>query len=279
VSSERDIVLTVAGGYSWSAVKAWAASLVQCGFEGKKLVILYEHPDKAANAEIRSNLLDKGFIVIDQPYRGAIYVQRFFDIASVLASHGADTRYAILTDVRDVYFQHDPARWLEANLTKPLYASSESVQYRHAPWNRQSALDCFPELADRLMDKTVRNAGVIAGSTEAVCDLCLAIGLIARSTKLANGDQSSYNLLLGMYPFNTVTQFGVSEDGFACQAGTTADPAKVAELRPHLQAPLPYMDADGVKTASGRLYSIVHQYDRVPAWSAAIAARVEQLSF
>lgn len=66
-----------------------------------------------------------------------------------------------------------------------------------------------------------------------------------------------------------------SEDGWACQLGTTADPSKIAAFRPHLLEPEPRFDGERVITAAGEQYYIVHQYDRVPAWRSVIEGKYE----
>jgi hypothetical protein len=57
-----------------------------------------------------------------------------------------------------------------------------------------------------------------------------------------------------------------SEDGWACQLGTTADPSKIHQFKPLLLEPSPTIKDDIVTTSKGTPYYIVHQYDRVPEW-------------
>ncbi len=67
----------------------------------------------------------------------------------------------------------------------------------------------------------------------------------------------------------------MSEDGWACQAGTTVDPLKINHYRNYLLEPEPYMDVnDGfVKTSKGDIFTLVHQYDRVPVWNGIISKK------
>jgi hypothetical protein len=51
-----------------------------------------------------------------------------------------------------------------------------------------------------------------------------------------------------------------------CQAGTVADPSKIAGFRPNLLEKEPIWEEGVVKTYEGRSFYIVHQYDRVPEW-------------
>jgi hypothetical protein len=262
--SKKDIILGAVGGYQWNQIEVWALSIAKSGFEGIGACIVYDD-----NKQVIDNLTAIGFQVIRMPLRGSVFNQRFYDFNEVLGSAASDLRYAVITDVRDVYFQADPMPWIEKNLKKgkKFLAVSESITYKDEPWNAKNAVDGYPALAHRILDKCVYNVGVLAGEAKALSDLVLSIGIIAKSSGFGVADQSGYNLLLDMEPYVDVAQLCQSEEGFACQAGTTADPQKIASFRPHLLGPEPKFEDGAVKTSGGLTYPIVHQYDRVPAWN------------
>jgi hypothetical protein len=261
---KKDLVLGAVGGYQWEQIDVWALSLVKSGFTGIGAVIVYDN-----NTTVIENLKSIGFQVITMPLRGSVFNQRFYDFHEVMAGVLSDLRYAVVTDVRDVFFQSDPTVWLKANLKKDkqLLAVSEGIKFKDESWNAGNVTSGYPSLADRVMDKVVYNVGVLAGEAAAVADVCLAVGMAAKSSGFNVADQSGYNILLDMAPYKKTTQHCNSEDGFACQAGTFADPTKIDRFRPFLMEPEPVLHADGVKTAGGLLYPVVHQYDRVPAWN------------
>ncbi len=269
--SKKDLVLGAVGGYQWEQIDVWALSLVKSGFSGIGAVIVYDN-----NKTVINNLKSIGFQVIEMPLRGSVFNQRFYDFAEVMSGALSDLRYAIVTDVRDIYFQTDPTVWLEQNLKpeKQFVAVSEGICFKHEAWNANNAQSGYPTLAHRIMDKCVYNVGVLAGEADSVSDLCLAIGAMAKSSGFQVADQSGYNLLLDMPPYKKAAQLVSSEDGFACQAGTFADPKKIDGFRPHLLEPEPMYTEDGVKTAGGLLYPIVHQYDRVPTWNAGLRTKL-----
>lgn len=254
----RDLVLAGASKYQWHQLQHWAITLRKV-YDGKVVVILYD-----ANPTIEAKLAELNIEVRRERIRTTVWNQRFEDFSKVISE--GDYRYAVVTDIRDVVFQSDPFVWLEGNLSKPLYAVSEGMRYRDEPWNAKNLTDGYPTLAHRAMDKTVYNVGVLAGHAANVGDICLAVGIIAKSSGFNVADQSGFNILLDMKPYADTTQFGLSEDGFACQAGTMVDPSKIARFRPFLLEPEPILTEHGVTTASGKLYPVVHQYDRVPAW-------------
>lgn len=258
----NDIVIGAASGYAWDAIEAWAMSLVRCGFEGIRALVLYDGHEQ--NEIIADLLQSNGFRVIRSGHSDGVYNGRFADISTILRELEEPLRYAIVTDVRDVYFQSDPVAWLEKNLRKPLLAVSEGIRYSDEQWNRENLLNSFPDQATRILPKTVCNVGVIAGHARVVSDVCLAISMFARSSGFDVADQSAYNLLLDIEPYRSTVQIAHSEDGFGCQAGTMADPGNV--LQSFLLEPQPVLHSEGVKTAGSKLYPIVHQYDRVPEW-------------
>jgi hypothetical protein len=265
--AKQDLVLGAVGGLPWDQIEVWAQSLANSGFAGMGAVIVYDD-----NAEVIENLRAIGFQVLRVELTGGIMIQRFEDFHNVIRTALDDLRYVVIADVRDVYFQSDPIAWLEANLKRPFLAVTEAILHKDERWNRANAEASFPGLAHRLMDRSVYCAGVMAGEAAVVADLMLAIGLVSKATPIKTADQAAYNLLLDMEPYKSACQFTRSEDGFACQVDVLANPAKYDELGPHILEPRPVFGPDGMRTAGGKLYSIVHQYDRVPEYHAAYRA-------
>jgi hypothetical protein len=64
-----------------------------------------------------------------------------------------------------------------------------------------------------------------------------------------------------------------SEEAWACQLGTTADPSKIEQFAPLLVEPTPKFENGEVVTSTGNPFTIVHQYDRVPEWKQIIEAK------
>ena len=261
--AKSDLVLGAVGGYKWEQIQVWALSLLASGFSGVGGIIVYDD-----NKDVIEKMTGLGFQVIRMPLKGSVFNQRFYDFATVIND---EFRYVVVTDVRDVYFQKNPIEWLEENLEEgDFVATSEGLQYKNESWNADNLMAGFPDMYKRLKEKCVYNVGVLAGEAQAVSDLCFAIGSMAKSASFGVADQSGFNILLDLEPYKSHTHFVNSEDGFACQAGTFADPTKIDRFRQYLLEPEPKMDEEGIKTNGGKLYHIIHQYDRVPEWEAAI---------
>ena len=76
-------------------------------------------------------------------------------------------------------------------------------------------------------------------------------------------DQAALNLLMSMHPYKDVTYYATSQDAWAAQLGTTADPKKIELYRQHLTDSEPVFEDGIVKNKDGVPYYIVHQYDRI----------------
>ncbi len=106
----NDLIIGIAIGYEFPAMNNWIKSLAQCGFEGRKVLILgnvtEETVEKVTNLGIEAELID-----VPDNYVSLIVVDRFLILHSFLAEQN-DIRYAIVTDVRDVVFQKNPSDFL-----------------------------------------------------------------------------------------------------------------------------------------------------------------------
>ena len=79
--------------------------------------------------------------------------------------------------------------------------------------------------------------------------------------------------MISQEPYRSTSLYMNSEDGWAAQLGTTADPSKIEQFRPFLLEAEPKMVDGKVTTSEGKEFTIVHQYDRVPEWRKIIEAK------
>jgi hypothetical protein len=205
-----------------------------------------------------------------------VHVERFFHIYQLLKDNLY--RYVITTDVKDVVFQQNPSVWLENNFTDSddLIFSSESMKYKDEPWGNQNLLETFgPQIYEDFKNHTIFNVGVLAGRGYAMKDLMMNIFASCMHRPIKICDQSTFNFLISQHPYLKTSKYTKSEDGWACQLGTTADPSKIEQFRPFLLEPSPKLEGDKVLTSEGIEYIIVHQYDRVPEWKKVIEAKYD----
>ena len=281
----NDMVVGCITGYHFAQIEPWVVSLERSGFSGRKMMIVYN-----VGVEIVTELQRRGFAVThfartSDGYhykdRFNICIDRFLHLWQLLShpKDAADVRYVITTDVKDVVFQTDPAQWLERHLgDRMINVGSESLRYRDEPWGYRNMLESFgPVLQEHAAPNIIYNAGTIGGTGAALRDLALNIYLMCQGAPMhvkggGGPDQAALNILLSLEPYRSMTRFNASEDGWACQAGTVADPKKIRAFRANLLDPEPVFRDGQVFTHGGERFCMVHQYDRIPAWKGIIDA-------
>jgi hypothetical protein len=275
-----DAVVGCIAGLSFAQLAPWIGSLEASGFRGRKIVIyLYVHDDTLAE------LRERGFEIYDAaPLHGEahrnlrrnsdpeeISVNRFFYIWHFLSQVAPEPqiRNVISTDASDVIFQRNPTDWLEKHLgQKKLVVGSESLRFEDEPWGASTMMECFgSRVWEAYRRNLIYNAGSFAGEYRTVIDLALQMYLLAPGDRVLYSDQQALNLLLGSKIYQDVTLFASPEDGWACQAGTMADPILLKTVRAQLLTSEPRFDGEIVRTSAGEAFTIVHQYNRVPAWN------------
>ena len=280
----KDLIVGCSTNYDWSKLKYWINSINASGFEGDKVLILM-NCDKNTTQKV----IDAGFSVIafgedsegNLTYESqlAVHVERFIHIHKLLQSN--EYRYVITTDVKDVIFQKNPVEWLEENLSaqEDLVFSSESIRYKDEPWGRENITQCYGAgIYDQYKNNVIFNVGVIAGRGHAMKDLTLQLFLNCINRPIPIVDQAVFNVMISRHPYLKTSMYMKSEEGWACQLGTTVDPSKIDSFRPCLLEPSPKLENDKIVTSTGIEYTIVHQYDRVPEWRKIIEAKYDDKS-
>jgi hypothetical protein len=172
--------------------------------------------------------------------------------------------------VKDVVFQNNPSYFLEENLdktSKQFIFASESMLYKDEPWGNQNLLDTFgPFFHNIFKENEIYNVGVLAGRGDSMRDLAAMIFAMSLNRPIAIVDQSTFNFMISQEPYLSTSLYLRSEDAWACQLGTTADPNKLQQFKPFILEPLPRLINGKITTSTGVPFTIVHQYDRVPAW-------------
>jgi len=282
----KDLIVGCATNYDWSKLKYWVNSINASGFTGDKVLILMNCDKETANKVTEA---DFDIIAFGQDTEGnlsyksnmMVHVERFYHIYQHLKNN--DYRYVITTDVKDVIFQKNPSEWLEEWLgndsaSDDLVFSSESMKYKNEPWGNQNLKETFgTQIYEDFKDNIIYNVGVLAGRGYAMKDLMMNIFASCMHRPIKICDQSTFNFLISQHPYLKTSKYTQSEDGWACQLGTTADPSKIEQFRPFLLEPSPKLDGDKVVTSEGIEYTIVHQYDRVPEWKKIIEEKYNGL--
>jgi len=249
-----DYVLSLVDHLGIPQVEVWERSLRRSGFNGAVVLFAYS-PDQSLSSWCSEHLVQllhlDGHPVPPKRHnkeRWRIYADFIGE------SQITDDSLVIATDTRDVCFQRDPARWLKKNMSGDLILSSEGICYHMDTWNRQHALEVAgPEIYAKLLrDRTVVNAGVVAGRATRFTSFCRDVYDLAYQHPSNPSDQIVLNLVAAKQSLATTTL----EDGWACH-GT---------VHPVLPEPRPTIVNDEVCTPSEIPYAIVHQYQNHPEW-------------
>jgi hypothetical protein len=272
----KDLIIGCSTNYKWDTIKYWVNSINQSGFDGDKVMILMN-----CDADTVQKVTDAGFSVVgfNQDDQGnltyesklMVHVERFLHIYNILKDN--EYRYVITTDVKDVIFQHNPIEGIKNQLgeRQNLMFASESILYKDEPWGNQNLLETFGQFFHNIFkENEIFNVGVLAGRGFAMRDLAAMIFTMSVNRPIPIVDQSTFNFMISQEPYKSTARYCRSEDGWACQLGTTADPSKIDQFKPFLLEPSPQMVDGKVVTSTGKEFTIVHQYDRIPEWRAII---------
>jgi hypothetical protein len=266
--AKRDLIIGGFSGYNFNQLKPWVKSICEVSDESIDKVVV------AANVsdETVIQLLEHGFQVIkfDLDARIPIHVLRFLHIHKFLKERGDNYRFVVTTDVKDVVFQRNPFEFMEKLLDRKgcrLVAGSESMYYKDEPWGNENLMQTYgPYVHDLYKDKEIYNVGVLGGYSDYMKDLIFHIFTNGINRPIPIVDQAVFNVLIQSYPYKDCTYLAKQYNGWACHAGTTADPTKIEKFVPLLTEQVPIFDNGVVKTCDGAEFYIVHQYDRVPEW-------------
>jgi hypothetical protein len=258
----NDLLIGNLTRYTPDKIHNWVQSAKE-HFQGKILIIGYDLPQETLDY-LKNNEVE---VVITQSLGYHIVVQRFLDIYTYL-SQNKGYRYVIVTDVKDVYFQKDPANFLHRHLIgrKKIVVGSEGILYKDEDWGRDNLSKCYPHLYEFYKDKKIYNAGTFAGEASYIRDLAFYVfhlSLVGLQFD-PQPDQAAFNIILGLHPWKDVTEFASMNLGWCAQLGTTLDPKIKDKYKPLLKDYQPEIHDNKIYTAFGELFYLVHQYDRIP---------------
>ena len=282
----KDIVVGCITGYTFDKIKPWVNSLDRCGFDGVKAMICYNIDYETVEELVKRNYTVLAFGKNDNLKKFAykenfsIVVERFLHMWYFLKKFQGQYRYIISTDVKDVIFQTNPSEWLEKNIgDKKINVACESIRYKDEEWGNHNLFKAFGPLVHDNKDNLIYNAGTVSGKFDTMLDLFLNVYMMCNGTShFTEGgggpDQAAVNILLNMKPYKDITNFAMSEDGYAAQLGTTG-PQVAGKYADKLVEKSPILVDNMVCTSEGKPFAIVHQYDRVPEWKEIIEKKYE----
>ncbi len=286
MDSKKNLVLGAIKGYSFEQIRPFVVSLKRTAFDGDLVLFC-----NRVSSETRAALVDHGVKLESFQYRGSsswnswsrfwpmiapvvrklhgspmarkmlryivpLQTARFFHYHDFLAKHESEYRQALLTDVRDVFFQDDPFSGLQSELM--VFEEDSSLRLAdekefNAPWIEQlfgpaalAQLGRFPILC----------SGTILGTAAALLRYLAEFEKLlvrAKSIAPAGSDQGVHNYLCRLLIDASVQ---ISKNNFG----------PVLTMRPTLTGGVDFaLSSSGqVLDSNGKVIPVLHQYDRHP---------------
>jgi len=274
--AQKDLIIGGCTNYGINQLKPWVLSVNETMPDADKVMCVGN-----ASPETRNWLSEQGFDIVNMPNMNVpIHVLRFLSIHDYLRKNWEKYRYVVTTDVKDVFFQSSPFKWMEDNFingTDELVAGSEGMRYCDEPWGNDNLMQAYgPYVHQQFKDNTIYNVGVLGGTSEYMKDLVFNIFTNAINRPIPIVDQAVFNVLINTQPYKSKIFLAQNKHAWACQAGTMVDPSKIEAFRPFLLEGEPVFEEGVVKTFEHKEYCIVHQYDRVSEWKKFVQQKYEQ---
>lgn len=272
---KKNLIIGAFSGYNFNNLKPWVLSIDELNLDCEKIMIVGN-----TDQDTKKQLVEHGFKLIDmQPLNVPVHIQRWLTVYDFLDKNRDKYDNVVMTDLKDVYFQDNPFKWMEENLgDKKIVTGSESLVYKDESWGNQNLFDTFrgiKTLYDKFKDKEIYNVGVLGGKIDYLADLFMQNFMFAIGNPPAL-DQGTFNILMHSKPYSDIVYFAKQSEGWACHAGTTVDPSKIDGFRPNLLEGEPTYKDGIVYTSTGKKFCMVHQYDRVPEWRQNVITKYKQ---
>jgi hypothetical protein len=276
--AKKNLIIGGCTNYGINELKPWVLSINEVMPDATKVMCIGN-----ATLETREWLVRHGFQLVDMPQANIpVHVLRFLSIYEYLRHNWQEFEYVITTDVKDVYFQTDPFKWMDyhnigVRNMHQFVAGSECLKYKDEAWGNENLMQTYgPYIHDIFKNSEIFNVGVLGGSAEYIKDLVFNIFSNATNRPIPIVDQAVFNVLINTQPYKDVVLRATQASGWACQAGTVADPTKMDGFRPNLLEKEPVFKNGTVYTSTDKPFCIVHQYDRVPEWKKFIREKYNQ---
>lgn len=263
--AKKNLIISGFAGYKFENLKPYVYS-IRDHVSNCDLVMVAGSTDSSTQEQLRN--LGWHIEPLPQLRDIPIHVLRFLPMYNYLREHGDEYDLVVSTDVKDVVFQSNPFAWLQQYLgDRKLVAGSEALRYCDEPWGDDNLRSTYGGYVyERFKTNTIYNVGTLGGRSDYMRDLFFNLFYNSIGRPIPIVDQAVYNVMIQCQPYRDSVLFAEQSMGWACQAGTVADPNKMAYFRPNLLEPEPVWKDNRVLTSKGQEFVIVHQYDRVPDW-------------
>jgi len=264
----KNLIIGGFTNYGINQLKPWVISAKEVAGDNDVVLVYGNATDETLDWLVEQNVV---IVPMLQVQNVPIHVLRFLSIYEYLAKHWQYYEYVVTTDVKDVYFQADPFKFL---VDRKLVIASEGLKYKDEPWGNENLFQAYgPYVYEKFKDNEIFNVGTFGGKSEYVKDMVFHIFTNGINRPIPICDQAVFNVLLNTQPFKGVATKTIQ---WAAELGTIMDPSKIEHFKPNLLCDEPIWEDDKLKYSDGLVFPIVHQYDRVPELKKFVQQKYEQ---
>lgn len=306
---ETDLVIGCIYGYEYADIEPWAVSLKRSGYGGKVALIVFKGSDTLLKKLESEHIYVIAFSNANVDY--GIMVTRFIAMSHFLKTDKffKDVGRIITTDVKDVIFQENPSNLFNSLTEKYIVVGREGFTYENEPWSKNNMKLAFGDRSyDFMKNVPIICAGVIAGDIESMKNLFTQITILCKDCFYPNAvpggggpDQAALNIILEtpkwkwcVYYSERILHAGTSLPGILnnrggeigrvlheISQGNPDYPKEYYKGKFLLQSDPKLIDGKiiDVSSADDKPYVIVHQYDRITEWNAAMKKKYKECQF
>ena len=254
--ASKNLIIGGFTNYGIDQLKPWVISAKEVAGDNDVVLVYGNATDETLDWLVEQNVV---IVPMLQAQNIPIHVLRFLSIYEYLDKHWQYYDYVVTTDVKDVYFQADPFKFL---VDRKLVIASEGLKYKDEPWGNENLFQAYgPYVYEKFKDNEIFNVGTFGGKSEYVKDMVFHIFTNGINRPIPICDQAVFNVLLNTQPFKDIATKTIQ---WAAELGTIMDPSKIEQFKPNLLCDEPIWEDDKLKYSDGLVFPIVHQYDRVP---------------
>lgn len=260
----RRLVLGAAVGFGIRDVRVFVESLRGSGYQGD-VVMLIAWPGIAVGRYLRSRGVTPIRVFQTRSFTRSVHARRYLIYLKHLREHGAKYDQVMMADTRDVVFQTHPFEGLDEPNCHFFLEAPRTIGECETNWRWVSHTVSKAD-AETLSSKQISCSGITIGGTKAIIDYLERLSKLVSAMpfriyrEIGHGyDQALHNYLVHLAPDLN----GIVIENNRHIATMAIEPRSRYQI-----------DASAViRTDTGHLPAICHQYDRFPDLLTAVEAR------
>ena len=194
--ASKNLIIGGFTNYGIDQLKPWVISAKEVAGDNDVVLVYGNATDETLDWLVEQNVV---IVPMLQVQNIPIHVLRFLSIHNYLVQHWQHYEYVVTTDVKDVYFQADPFKFL---VDRKLVVASEGLKYKDEPWGNENLYQAYGSYVyEQFKNNEIYNVGTFGGKSEYVKDMVFHIFTNGINRPIPICDQAVFNVLLNTQPF------------------------------------------------------------------------------